>query len=130
MKCPQCNWEMAFNKNVFRGGFVCEHCGARLYVNESYCRFLLILSMLIGFPLPWVVGLPHALITNLGLLFGFLALLALGYPLSFLILMVILRTLPRWIRPPLTLRPHHRGITTLNLNSNLEGQDHGDIYSK
>ena len=91
---------------------------------------LVILSMLIGFPLPWVVGLPQALIANVGLLIGFLALLALGFPLSFVILAVMMRTLPRWIRPPLTLQPHRPGITTLNLSSNLGGQDHGDISSK
>lgn len=35
MRCPQCNWEMAFDRRVFRTGFLCEQCGAKLLVSEA-----------------------------------------------------------------------------------------------
>lgn len=121
MRCPQCNWEMAFDKRVFRTGFLCEQCGAKLLVSEVYSRMLVVISMVIGFGLPWVAHFPKLLMSALGPLAGFIAVLALAFPLAFAVLFLMVRLIPRLFSPPLVLR-HHDPITALNLTADGEEQ--------
>lgn len=114
MRCPQCNFRMSFDKEVFGRDFRCEQCGAKLLVSETYTRVLGIISIVLGFGLPWVVHVPKLLISALGPLAGFVAVLALGFPLAFLVLFLMVRVVPRLISPPLVLR-HNDSVTTLNL---------------
>lgn len=119
MTCPQCNLEMAFAKEVFSNRFHCPRCGADLFVSETYGRLLMVISILIGFSLPWVAGLHKLLIPALGPLTGFIALLAFSLPLTFIVLFIVLRFVPRLISPPLALR-HNNPITALGLTAEQE----------
>jgi hypothetical protein len=101
---------------VFRKGFLCEQCAAKLLVSETYTRILVVISIVLGFGLPWVVHLAKLLILVLGPLAGFIAALALGFPLAFAILFLMVRVVPRLISPPLVLR-HNDPITMLNLTA-------------
>jgi len=107
---------MAFDKEVFGNDFHCKRCGARLLVSETYGRMLMVISIVLGFGLPWVVHLPKLLIPALGPLAGFIAVLALGFPLAFAILFLLVRVLPRLMPPRLVLR-HNDAITALNLTA-------------
>ncbi len=114
MTCPQCNLEMAFAKEVFSNHFHCPRCGTKLFVSETYGRLLMVISIVIGFSLPWVTRLHKLLIPALGPLTGFVAVLALSLPLAFIVLFFVLRVVPRLISPPLVLR-RNDPITALNL---------------
>ena len=116
MRCPECGLRMAFDKRVFRQGFLCEQCGAKLLVSETYSRMLVVISIVLGFGLPWVVHLAKLLILVLGPLAGFIAVLALGFPLAFVVLSLMVRVVPRLISPPLVLC-HNDPITVLNLTA-------------
>lgn len=114
MRCPQCNLDMAFDKEVFSKRFHCPRCGARLLVSEAYSRMLVVISIVIGFSLPWVAHLHKLLIPALGPLEGFIAVLASGFPLAFAVLFLLVRVVPRLLPPPLVFR-HNDSITALNL---------------
>jgi len=45
MRCPQCDLDMAFDKEVFSKRFHCPRCGARLLVSEAYSRMLVVISI-------------------------------------------------------------------------------------
>ena len=116
VRCPKCGLRSAFDNRVFRKGFLCEQCAAKLLVSETYTRILVVISIVLGFGLPWVVHLAKLLILVLGPLAGFIAALALGFPLAFAILFLMVRVVPRLISPPLVLR-HNDPITMLNLTA-------------
>lgn len=127
MTCPQCNLEIAFDKEVFGNDFHCPRCGVRLLVSETYGRMLMVISIAIGFSLPWVAQLHKLLIPALGPLTGFIAVLALSFPLAFVVLFFVLRLVPRLISPPLVLR-HNDPITALNLTVD-KGERGSDSHS-
>jgi predicted RNA-binding Zn-ribbon protein involved in translation (DUF1610 family) len=119
MRCPRCNLEIAFAKEVFGNDFHCPRCGARLLVSETYGRMLMVISIVLGFGLPWITQLHKLLIPALGPLAGFIAVLASGFPLAFVVLFFMLRLVPRLISPPLVFR-HNDPITALNLTAEQE----------
>jgi DNA-directed RNA polymerase subunit RPC12/RpoP len=119
MRCPRCNLKTAFNKDIFRGKFRCEQCGAKLVAAESYNRMLAIISILFGFGLPGLVHLPSLLISSFGTLFGFLVTLVLGFPLSFTVLFFAVRLIPLLLSPPLVVR-NDSSITVLGLTAGQE----------
>ena len=122
MRCPQCNLEMPFVKEVFSNHFHCPRCGAKLFVSETYGRLLMVISIVVGFSLPWVARLHKLLIPALGPLTGFIAVLALSLPLAFVVLFFVLRVVPRLISPPLVLR-RNDPVTALNLTAEQEERD-------
>ncbi len=114
MTCPQCGLQMAFDKRVFQPGFICSRCLSPLFVSEGYGRLLLIVSIVIGYGLPWALHLPRFLIAAFGPLEGFAAALALGVLLACVVLFWVLRIVPRLISPPLVPRLHG-AVTVLDL---------------
>jgi hypothetical protein len=124
MRCPRCNLEMVFDKRVFGREFQCERCGSKLFVSEIYGRMLMVISVVLGFGLPWIAHLHKLLISALGPLAGFIAVLALGFPLAFVVLFLMVRLVPRLISPPLVLR-HNDPITALNLIAEREERGSG-----
>lgn len=74
----------------------------------------MIVSEVLGFGLPWVAHLPKLLILELGPLIGVTAVIALSLLLSLAIFVLLVRTVPRLISPPLVLQ-NHGPITVLNL---------------
>lgn len=109
MRCPRCNLEMAFDKGVFGNDFHCPKCGSKLRVSEPYSRMLVFISIVLGFSLPWVAHVHKLLIPALGPLAGFIAVLALGFPLAFAVLFLMVRVVPRLLSPPLVLRHNDGG---------------------
>jgi hypothetical protein len=121
MTCPHCNLEIPFAKEVFGNDFHCPRCRARLLVSETYGRTLMVMSVVLGFGLPWLIQLHKLLIPAFGPLAGFLAMLASGLPLAFIVLFFMLRLVPRLVSPPLVLR-HNDPFTALNLTAEGEEQ--------
>jgi hypothetical protein len=80
---------------------------------------LVVFSIVLGFGLIWTAHLQKLLISALGPLAGFIATLALGFPLAFAFLFLMVRVVPRLIPPPLVLR-HNDPITVLNLTAEEE----------
>jgi hypothetical protein len=122
MTCPQCNLEIGFDKEVFGNDFHCPRCGARLLVSETYGRMLMVLSIVLGFGLPWITQLHKLLIPALGPLAGFIAVLASGFPLAFVVLFFMVRLVPVLVPPTLVLR-HDDPITALNLTAGHREHD-------
>ena len=129
MRCAECNVTMAFDKEVFGDDFHCGQCGRRLRVSETYARTLAVISVVLGFGLPWVAHLPKLLIVALGPLAGFIAVLVLGLPLAFALLFLMVRVVPRLISPPLVFR-HNDPITVLNLAAEEEERGSGSHLEK
>lgn len=122
MICPQCKVRIVFDNHVWNGDFVCQQCGASLLVSETYSRVLILTSSVLGFGLPWVAHLPKILIASLGDLVGFVAVLALGFPIAFTVLFLMVRVVPQLISPPLVLR-HEGALTVLNLGVKQKSQN-------
>src|SRR5437667_4175334 len=116
MHCPKCGCEVAFDKGLFRGRR-CKECGATMLVSLAYVRVLMLLSFLAAEILLWTANARELFYPTLGVPFGFLASVALGFPLAFLILTVLVRTVPRVAEPTLVLRDPD-SITTLGLSGN------------
>ncbi|MFI5114529.1 MAG: hypothetical protein ACHP7J_05230 [Terriglobales bacterium] len=104
---------MAFEKNLFRGTR-CRRCASTLFVSATYIRALMLLSFLAAEALLWIVNIRKLFYPSLGVPFGFLASLWLGFPVAFFILTVLVRTVPRLMAPTLVLR-HWGTVTTLGL---------------
>jgi len=119
MRCPACNLELAFDKRVFGYDFRCRRCGARLLVSGTYGRSIMLISMVLGFSMPWVMHLHSVLIPTLGPLAGFTAVLASGFLFAFAVLFLIVRLAPRLISPRLVLQ-RNSSITYLNLTAERE----------
>ena len=96
---------------ILRPDFRCSHCGAALQLPVWQLRSLVLFSLVIGFVLTWQLGGPRDWV------FGLIpwAALLLYLPVGFLILTVLVRTVPFLVRPTLVLRPPHAHMTTLNL---------------
>jgi hypothetical protein len=115
MHCPNCNSQVAFEVGLF-GGVRCKECGTAMVVSLSYIRVLMLLSFLVAEILLWVGNARKFFYPTLGVVFGFLASVSLGYPLAFLILTVLVRTAPRVVPPKLVHRSDWDSFTTLHLS--------------
>jgi hypothetical protein len=115
MRCMNCDAAVAFEKGLFRGKR-CKECGGMMLVSLSYVRVLMLLSFLLAELLLWVLNVRALFYPALGVPFGFLASVSLGYPLGFLILTVLVRTVPRVVGPKLVSR-YWGPIVTLGLSA-------------
>jgi len=88
-----------------------------MLVSLAYIRLLILLSFLAAEILLWIANARQLFYPTLGLPFCFLVSVALGFPLAFLILTVLVRTVPRVAEPTLILRDPD-SVTTLDLSGN------------
>jgi len=115
MQCPNCRCQVEFDKGLFRGGR-CKKCNSTLFVSVTYIRGLMLLSFVAAEALLWVANVRKLFYPRLGVPFGFLASVWLGFPVAFLILPVWVRTVPRLVAP--TLLPRQWGaVDTLGLTT-------------
>ena len=113
MWCPNCHCQVTFEKSLFRGTR-CTQCASTLFVSATYIRALMLLSLLAAEALLWIANIRKLFYPTLGVPFGFLASVWLGFPVAFFILTVLVRTAPRLIAPTLVLR-NWGTVTTLGL---------------
>jgi DNA-directed RNA polymerase subunit RPC12/RpoP len=118
MRCPNCRAEVPFQKELFRG-IPCKKCNSTLLVSETYSRVLVLVALLFAEASLWACNIRTLFYPTLSVPFGNLASVCLGFPVAFLLLTVMVRTLPRWIPPALVLR-HWSTITTLGLTHDGE----------
>jgi len=118
LSCPNCRGVVPFQKQLFRG-MPCKHCHSTLLVSETYSRALVVLALLLAEALLWVGNVRTLFYPALGIPFGALASFWLGFPVAFLLLTVMVRTIPRWFPPTLVLR-HWGTVTTLGLSGDQE----------
>jgi hypothetical protein len=114
MHCPNCHCKVVFELGLFRGTR-CKRCNSTILISSAYMRALMMLSLLIAWIFLWVFKVPTLLSPSLGTVFGFLATAGSGFPLAFLILTVLVRTVPHLIPPILVIR-HPSTVTTLDLS--------------
>jgi len=79
-----------------------------------YSRVLLIVALLVAEVLLYIGNARRLFYPALGVEFGFLASLGLGFPVGFFILSVMVRTVPHVVRPRLLPRDFGT-VTTLGL---------------
>jgi hypothetical protein len=91
-----------------------------LLVSEAYSRVLGLLSLVAAEALLWIVNIRKLLYPSLGVPFGFLASLCLGFPVALFILSILVRTVPHLIAPTLVLR-HWGSVNTLGLAAADDG---------
>jgi hypothetical protein len=115
MRCPNCHCQVAFERGLFRGTR-CKACNSTLLVSQTYTRVLVLLGILAAEVLLWITNARKLFYPSLGVPFGFLASLWLGFPVAFVILTVMVRTVPRLVAPTLVLR-HWGTVDTLGLSS-------------
>ena len=114
LHCPNCNSQVPFDKSLFRGRH-CKECRATMVISLTYVRVLMLLSILAAEVLLWILNIRQLFYPTLGVDFGFLASVSLGYPLAFVILTVLVRTAPRLVAPKLVIR-NWGPFTTLDLS--------------
>ena len=113
MQCPNCQFQVTFRRELFRGAR-CKACGTILLVSTTYSRVLVALAIVAAEALLWVGGVRKLFYPILGVEFGFFASVFLGFPVAFLILTAMVRTIPRFIRPRL-VSGQTGTVTTLGL---------------
>ena len=113
MRCPNCHAPVEFDKGLFRGTR-CKGCTSILLVSQTYSRALVFLGILAAEALLWVMNIRKLFYPILGVPFGFLASLGLGFLVAFAILTVMVRTVPRLVAPTLVLSCGDT-VTTLGL---------------
>jgi predicted RNA-binding Zn-ribbon protein involved in translation (DUF1610 family) len=113
MLCPSCRRIIPFDKGIFRG-FRCPGCHKMMFVSALYGRTLSLLCFFAAEVILWFWQLFYP---RLGVPFGFLASLWLGFPLAFVLLFFAVRTVPRIIVPTLVVR-NFGTVTTLELTQN------------
>src|SRR2546428_2715200 len=118
MRCPNCGCQVAFEKGLFRGRR-CKECGATMLVSLTYLRVLMLLSFLAAEIVLWITNIRQLFYPTLGVPFGFLASVSLGFPVAFLILTVLVRTAPRVVEPTLVPRDLD-SLTTLGLSTDRD----------
>jgi len=101
--CPNCHSSIVFDKGLFRGTH-CKGCNSILFVSQTYSRALVLLSIVAAEALLWMMNIRRLFYPTLGVPFGLLVSLALGFPLAFANLTVMVRTVPRVVAPTLVLR--------------------------
>ena len=114
LHCPNCNSQVPFDKSLF-GGRHCKKCGSTIVISLTYIRVLMLLSILAAEVLLWILNIRQLFYPTLGVIFGFLASIWLGYPLAFVILTVLARTAPHVVAPKLVSR-NWGSFTTLGLS--------------
>jgi hypothetical protein len=111
LRCPNCRCGVAFEKVLFRR-MRCKTCDSTLLVSQTYIRALVLLGIAAE-ALLWATSVRKLFYSTLGVPFGFLPSLWRGFPVAFVILTVMLRTVPRLVTPSLV--PRHWGtVTTLD----------------
>jgi hypothetical protein len=85
-----------------------------LFVPATYSRVLVALAIITAEALLWVGSVRKLFYPALGVELGFFASMFLGFPVAFLILTAMVRTIPRFIPPRLVSR-HTGTVTTLGL---------------
>jgi len=118
MRCPSCQHPIV-SDSIFRRSMHCPACNAKLMVSETYSRILVLISLFIAWGLLWVLNVRSFFYALLCVPLGFSASLWLGFPMAFLVLWVLVRTLPRVVIPKIVLR-HSGTITTLDLHADAE----------
>jgi hypothetical protein len=113
LHCPNCNSQVPFDKSLF-GGRHCKKCGSTMVISLAYVRVLMLLSFLAAEILLWIANIRQLFYPTLGVIFGFLASIWLGFPLAYVILTVLARTVPRVVAPKLVIR-NWGPFTTLDL---------------
>ena len=113
MQCPSCESHVMFRKELFQGAH-CKECGSMLFVPATYSRILVVVAIIAAEALLWVGNIRTLFYPALGVEFGFFASLFLGFPVAFLLLTVMVRTIPRVIPPRLVSR-QTATVTTLRL---------------
>ena len=88
-----------------------------MLVSATYARVLMLLSFLAAEILLWITNIRQLFYPTLGVPFGFLVSVSLGFPLAFLILTVLVRTAPRVVKPRLVTRDLG-SLTALDLSTN------------
>jgi hypothetical protein len=114
MRCPNCQSEVAFQKELFRG-MTCKRCESTLLVSLTYTRVLTVVALLSTEALLWVGQVRKLFYPTLGVPFGFLASVLMAFPIAFLVLTVMVRTIPYCVPPVLVLRDPTT-VTTLGLS--------------
>lgn len=114
MRCPNCQSEVGFQKELFHG-MACKQCGSSLLVSITYTRVLIAVALLSTEALLWVGHVRKLFYPTLGVPFGFLASVLLGFPIAFLVLTVMVRIIPYCVPPVLVLRDPTT-VTTLGLS--------------
>ena len=89
-------------------------CGSILLVCTTYSRVLVALAIIAAEALLWVGSVRKLFYPALGVEFGFFVSVFLGFPVAFLILTAMVRTIPRFIPPRLVSR-RIGTVTTLGL---------------
>ena len=125
MRCPNCRRQVPFEKGLFRGTRSMG-CNLTLQVSQTYSRVLVLVAIFAAEALLWVSNTRKLFYPGLGVEFGFLASLYLGFPIAFFILSVMVRTIPHLPPPALVLRDWDDTITTLKLD---RYDDNGNITS-
>ena len=113
MQCPNCKCQVTFRRELFRGAR-CKDCGSMLFVPATYSRALVSLAIITAEALLWVGSVRRLFYPALGVEFGFLASLFLGFPVAFLILTAMVQTIPLFI-PPRLVSQQTRTVTALGL---------------
>jgi hypothetical protein len=85
-----------------------------LFVPATYSRDLVALAIITAEALLWVGAVRNLFNPALGVELGFFASLFVGFPVAFLILTAMVRTIPRFI-PPRLVSPQMGTVTNLGL---------------
>lgn len=118
VRCPNCFAQVRFQKELFRG-LCCKECNSAMLVSDTYSRILVVLALFLAEALLWVCDVRTLFYPTLGVPFGVLASFSLGFPVGFLLLTVMVRTVPHLVPPPLVIR-HSSTVTTLGLSRDRE----------
>jgi len=84
-----------------------------------YTRFLVVLSLLVGFAIGWRIGQFGPMDCIFGIPWTAYVLFL---PLGFIVLTFLVRIAPLLINPPIVLNPPPKYLTTLNLVSGAKGK--------
>jgi uncharacterized protein (DUF983 family) len=114
MQCPSCQSQILFGRALLRGAH-CKECGSMLFVAATYSRVLAALAIITAEALLWVGGVRKFFYPALGVELGFFVSIYLAFPVAFLILTVLVRTVPRFVPPHLVSRQMGT-VTTLGLS--------------
>jgi hypothetical protein len=85
-----------------------------LCVPATYSRVLVFVAIIAAEALLWVGNIRRLFYPAMGIEFGFFASLLLGFPVAFLLLTAMVRTIPRFI-PPRLVNRQTGTVTTLGL---------------
>lgn len=128
MRCPNCESTIQWDRRAFRRGFSCNRCGSEVMVSEGYSRTLVLISLGVGFGLVWLPLFQGHGSVFLQSCLGFLALLALEFPLAGGVLFLLVRLAPVVVSPPLVIR-HSGPVYGLGLGGQVKSPDQKSIHT-